>query len=61
MPKIKENDLGFREKLWFYKAHVRYSFLTQDFLSSYKYSSKWVKMVEEFPKMIPCNIFSSIC
>ena len=55
MPKIKENDLGFREKLWFYKAHVWYSFLTQDFLSSYKYSSKWVKMFEEFPKMIPVN------
>ena len=52
MPKIKESDLGFREKLWFYKAHVWYSFLIQDFLSSYKYSLKWVEMFEKNPKMI---------
>jgi tetratricopeptide (TPR) repeat protein len=52
MSKINYDDLGFREKLWFYMAHVWYSFLTQDFLSSYKYSLKWIKMFEEFPQMI---------
>ncbi|MDB4292729.1 hypothetical protein N9954_04925 [Maribacter sp.] len=44
MPKYKLKDLGFREKLWLYKAHLWYSFLVQDFLSSYKYATKWVEL-----------------
>ena len=52
MPKIELDKLGFREKLWYYKAHVWYSFLVQDFLSCYKYSSKWVDMFNEYPEMI---------
>ena len=42
MPKLDIEKLGFREKLWYFKAHVWYSFLVQDFLSCFKYSSKWV-------------------
>jgi len=42
LPKYNIEDLGFREKLWLYKAHLWYSFLTQDFLSCYKYANKWV-------------------
>ena len=34
LPKLDHEALGFREKLWYYKAHVWYSFLTQDFLST---------------------------
>ncbi len=52
LPKLDHEALGFREKLWYYKAHVWYSFLTQDFLSTYRYSSKWVEMFEEAPSMI---------
>lgn len=52
LPKFDYDSLGFREKLWYYKAHVWYSFLTQDFLSTYRYASKWVKMFEESPSMI---------
>ena len=52
LPKIDYDGLGFREKLWYYKAHVWYSFLTQDFLSTYRYASKWVEMFEESPAMI---------
>ena len=52
LPKIDSDKIEFREKLWFYKAHVWYSFLIQDFLSSYKYSLKWVEMFEKNPKMI---------
>ena len=52
LPKIDYEKLGFREKLWYFKAHVWYSFLTQDFLSTYRYASKWVKMFEESPAMI---------
>ncbi|WP_010521063.1 hypothetical protein [Aquimarina agarivorans] len=47
--------LGFREKLWLYKAHLWYSFMTQDFLSCYKYSKKWVDLFFEEPKMIAVN------
>ena len=52
LPKLEYDELGFREKLWYYKAHVWYSFLTQDFLSTYRYPSKWVEMFDESPSMI---------
>ncbi|MGB2152804.1 MAG: hypothetical protein ACPHVX_02435, partial [Flavobacteriaceae bacterium] len=52
LPKFSFDDLGFREKLWFFKAHVWYSLLTQDFLSSYRYSTKWVGLFAEQPDMI---------
>jgi len=52
LPKVELDSLGFREKLWYYKAHVWYSFLTQDFLSTYRNAAKWVEMFEENPSMI---------
>jgi len=55
MPKYKFEELGFREKLWLYKAYVWYSFLTQDFLTCYKYSQKWIDLFEENPQMIYLN------
>jgi len=55
LPKYKNEDLGFREKLWLYKAHLWYSFLIQDFLSCYKYSSKWVDLFYERKDMIQLN------
>ena len=55
LPHVKLEELGFREKLWLYKAHLWYSFLTQDFLSSYKYSSKWVDLFHENEDMISLN------
>ena len=55
LPKYNIEDLGFREKLWLYKAHLWYSFLTQDFLSCYKYSSKWVDLFYENKEMIYLN------
>ena len=55
LPDYKIEDLGFREKLWLYKAHLWYSFLIQDFLSCYKYSSKWVDLFYENIKMIYLN------
>ena len=44
MPKYDYNTLGFREKLWLYKAHLWHSFLIQDFLLSYKYARKCVAL-----------------
>jgi len=55
MPQVDIERLGFREKLWYYKAHLWYSFLVQDFLSSYKFSSKLVSLFYEKPEMIRLN------
>lgn len=55
LPKHNIEDLGFREKLWLYKAHLWYSFLIQDFLSCYKYASKWVDLFYENKEMIYLN------
>ncbi|TRZ42584.1 hypothetical protein [Robertkochia solimangrovi] len=55
LPKFKMSDLGFREKLWLYKAQLWYSFLTQDFLSSYKYATKWVELFYDNEAMIYLN------
>lgn len=55
LPKVKINKLGFRERLWYYKAHLWYSFLLQDFLSCYKYATKWVDLFFDNPSMINLN------
>ncbi|MFV0539995.1 MAG: hypothetical protein ACK5MZ_02000 [Aestuariibaculum sp.] len=55
MPKYDINTLGFREKLWLYKAYLWYSFLTLDFLSCFKYASKWVDLFYENKEQIKLN------
>ncbi len=55
LPKFNIDKLGFREKFWLYNAHLWYSFLTQDFLSCYKYASKWVALFYENNDMIYLN------
>ena len=55
LPKYDINKLGFREKLWLFKAHLWYSFLTQDFLSCYKYASKWVTLFYDNKDQIILN------
>nr|WP_321232091.1 hypothetical protein [uncultured Psychroserpens sp.] len=55
LPKVKLSQLGFREKLWLYKAHLWYSFLMQDFLNCYRYASKCVDLFSQYPKMINLN------
>lgn len=52
LPQVNFSELGFREKLWYYKAQLWYSFLIQDFLSCYKYASKWVELFYENETMI---------
>ena len=47
--------MGFREKLWLYKAYLWYSFLVQDFLSCYRYALKWVQLFDEHPGMTNLN------
>ena len=55
LPKYDIEKLGFREKLWLYKAKLWYSFLTVDFLSCYKYASKWVNLFYDNKDMIALN------
>ena len=55
LPKYDIKKLGFREKLWLYKAYLWYSFLMQDFLNCYKYALKWVDLFYEQPNMIKLN------
>jgi hypothetical protein len=55
LPKYEFENLGFREKLWLFKAHLWYSFLLQDFLNCYKYASKWVALFHEYPNMVSLN------
>ncbi len=55
LPKYDIKKMGFRERLWLYKAHLWYSFLMQDFLNCYKYASKWVRIFYDNPSMISLN------
>lgn len=52
LPKVDYDQIGFREKMWYCKAHVWYSLLTQDFLSSFKYATRWVELFDQYPLMI---------
>lgn len=52
LPEYEYSNLGVREKLWLYKAHLWRSFLTQDFLQSYKYANKWVNLFKDNPRII---------
>ena len=55
MPNYDLSKLGFREKLWLYKAFLWYSFLVQDFVSCFKYATRFVELFEENPSMIGRN------
>jgi len=55
LPSYDYDKLGFRERLWLYKAHLWRCFLTQDFLNGYKYACKWISLFREYPKMISIN------
>lgn len=52
LPKKDLELMQFREKLWFYKAHVWKNLLIQDFISAYKYSLSWTNLFYENPEMI---------
>lgn len=60
LPEFEFRKLGFREKLWLYKAYLWYSFTTQNFLSCFRYSSKWIDLFNEKPHFIPLHPVSYI-
>lgn len=52
LPKVNYQEMGFRERMWYCKAFVWYSLITQDFLSGYKYANRWVNLFTQFPQML---------
>lgn len=55
MPEYKIAQLGFMEKMFLYKAYLWYSLITQDFISSYRYSQKWIDIFNDKPNMKKVN------
>ena len=51
IPEYNISDLGFKERLFLYKAYLWYSLITQDFVLSYRYAQKWVDLFYDNPKM----------
>ncbi len=51
LPDYEYSTLGVKEKLFLYKAYLWYNFITQDFVSCYKYSQKWVDLFYDNPEM----------
>jgi hypothetical protein len=46
------NQCDFYEKLYIYQIYVWYNYITQNFLSCYKYAQKWVDLYRENREMI---------
>lgn len=55
MPIYTISELGFKEKLFLYKSYLWYSLITQDFVSSYRYSQKWIDIFNDKPIMKSVN------
>ena len=55
LPNVEYEQMGFRERMWFCKAHVWYGLITQDFLASFKFATRWVELFEQYPRMIPSH------
>jgi len=51
LPKYEFATLGFTGKMFLYQAKLWYGFITQDFLSCYRYSQKLVALFDEYPDM----------
>lgn len=50
-PKYVFSELGFTGKMFLYQSNLWYGFITQDFLSCYRYSQKLVAIFDEYPDM----------
>lgn len=55
LPKYSFSNLGFKEKLFLYKAYLWRALITQDFVSSYRYSQKWIDIFNAHPTMKKVN------
>jgi len=55
LPEYELKKLGIIERLYLYKAYLWYSFIVQDFVSSYRYAQKWVDLFYYNPQMKRTN------
>ncbi len=53
IPAYNIDELSFFEKLYLYQSYVWYNYIVQDFLTCYKYASRWVDLFEENAHLIP--------
>jgi tetratricopeptide (TPR) repeat protein len=53
LPPYNIDELSFFEKLYLYQSYVWYNYIVQDFLTCYKYASRWVDLFEENAHLIP--------
>ena len=51
LPEYNIDEMGFKEKLYLYKAYLWYNFITQQFVSCYRYAQRWVDLFEQDPKL----------
>ncbi len=51
LPKYEFSTLGFTGKMFLYQSKLWYGFITQDFLSCYRYSQKLVALFDEYADM----------
>jgi len=52
LPSDLSKATGFYEKLYLFQSHSWYAFISQDFLSYYRYTQKWVDIFEKEKFMI---------
>ena len=55
LPEYELKKLGIIERLYLFKAYLWYSFIVQDFVSSYRYAQKWVDLFYYNPEMKKTN------
>lgn len=55
LPNFDRDDLGFREKLWYFKAQVWKNLLVQHYQFAYRYALSWMQLFYDFPEMISSN------
>ncbi len=52
LPKVDLESLTFYEKLYLYNCNVWYNYIMQDFLLCYRYSRKWIDLLEANPMAV---------
>jgi len=53
LPAYNIDELSFFEKLYLYQSYVWYNYIIQDFLTCYKYATKWVELFTENEHLTP--------
>lgn len=60
LPRNASHVKGFYERLYLYQSYCWYTFIRQDWLLYYRYTSKWVELFKKEPQMIQVETASYI-